>query len=531
MGKFKYIEARQAGWNDNQISAYIASKVAAGEDVFIDKNEYNSFNQVHHESLLKRTADTLAKPFEAVSNALITPVVKTLAKPLGETVASSYEIAGKQAPSWTNANRLASPEQLAAEKFGISPQAYAAAQELKAQGYKGAGFVDIVNALSLLPGSGAAAKGVETLSKGAEVAGGVRFVPQALAAAKAAIPTGAAFGGAYGLAGSLDDGKSMGETALNTLVGAGTGAALGAGLAVAGTGLGMIAKKASETISKDVRAKNIFQDNLDALTRIEDGNASFRKAVAATKDKGIDAKELLAQTDLLYGAVDNTGTIRTTQDGGAVQQLQDFIKPQEDVISRNLAMEGKSVSLSDIERQMIDNVNSSKIKGADKVSALAKVSQEIDGLKLEADAAGNIPLSAVQDAKTYKYANIDYTKPSSKNSDKVVARTLKEFIENNTDSVDVKALNKELAAHYSVLGLLEKLDGKKVSGGKLEKYFAQTMGSIVGSHFGPLGAIVGAELGGGIKGSLMSSTFGRATGNQLEQSQAMRQALSQVTPK
>ena len=58
MGKFKYIEARQAGWTDNQISAYIASKSAAGEDVFIDKNEYNSFNQVHQESLLKKSGST-----------------------------------------------------------------------------------------------------------------------------------------------------------------------------------------------------------------------------------------------------------------------------------------------------------------------------------------------------------------------------------------------------------------------------------------------------------------------------------------
>ena len=82
-----------------------------------------------------------------------------------------------------------------------------------------------------------------------------------------------------------------------------------------------------------------------------------------------------------------------------------------------------------------------------------------------------------------------------------------------------------------MLGLLEKLDGKKVQGGKLGKYFAQTIGSIVGSHFGPLGAIVGAELGGGIKGSLMSSTFGRAAGSQLEQSAAMQKALSQVVPK
>ena len=75
--------------------------------------------------------------------------------------------------------------------------------------------------------------------------------------------------------------------------------------------------------------------------------------------------------------------------------------------------------------------------------------------------------------------------------------------------------------------MLEKLDGKKVEGGKLGKYFAQTVGGMVGSHFGPLGAIAGAELGGGIKGVQMSSKFKGKTGIPLKQSEDMQRAVSQ----
>ncbi len=490
------------------------------------EGEYNA--EEKKKSGLTRFADAVAGPFEAVSNALITPVVGTLARPFGETVASGAELLGKEAPAWTRANRLASPEQLAAEKHGITPQAMEAAMELRERGYKGAGFTDVMNALSLIPGVGLAAKGAETAVAGATIAGGSRFLKGAATAVRAAVPTGAKFGAGYGLAGALDEGASAGETAVRTVLGGAAGAATAAGLAIGVSGLGLAVKRVSELVSKDVRTKNIYKDNLATLNSIEDGNVTFRKAVARTKERGIPAKEILAQTDLLNGAVDNTGTIRTTQDGGAVQQMQDFIAPQEKIISRTLAAEGRSVPLEAVERKMIDNVNASGVRGADKKSALSRVEQEIEGLRLDADEAGNVPLSVIQDAKTYKYANINYENPSSKNTDKLMARTFKEVVEENTKSVDAKGLNSELATFYAVLGLVEKLDGKKVSGGRLGKYFAQTIGSIVGSHFGPLGAIVGAEIGGGIKGSIMSSTFGKASGKVLEQSAAMKKAIQQV---
>lgn len=480
---------------------------------------------------LEKFADKIAGPFEAVSNALIKPVVQTFAKPFGETVASSYEAAGKTAPSWTKANRLAGPELLAATKYGLGAQGNKAAEALKSQGYKGAGFTDVVNALSVIPGEGLVAKGATSLSKGlgtAEV--GTKFFPKLLQSAKVAAPTGAKFGGAYGLAGALDERKSIKDTALQTGIGAVGGALAGAGLAAGTSVLGLGVKKASQLISKDLRSKAAVQANLEGLTQLEGNNAVLRKTIDAAKQKGIDSKKLLAQTDLLQGAVDKDGTIRTTQEGGAISQLQDFLKPQEDVIGKNLVKENKSIPLEQVKQDLVKAINESGIKGADKVTALAKVENEIKGLSLETDASGNIPLAAIHEAKKYKYANIDYLNPANKNTDKVIAKVLKETVENNTESVDVKNLNKELAAHYAVLSLLEKLDGKKVKGGRLGKYFSKTLGAIVGSHFGPLGAIVGSEVSGALSGRTMSSTFGRTVGKALAPSTAMEQAVLKGQP-
>lgn len=299
-----------------------------------------------------------------------------------------------------------------------------------------------------------------------------------------------------------------------------------------------VADKFSSEMSPS-RAGRLVDNRVKELDKLESGNAVIRKAIANGNSKGIDVKRILANTDLLQGAVDNSGTIRTTHDGGAVDQLNEFIKPQEDVISKTLLREGKTIPVSQLEEELKQAINDSPVKGGAKIRALKTLSQDIAGYKLDAvDAEGNpwvegksegephIPLATVHDAKVDKYANIDYSNPESSRTDKVLARALKENVENNTDSVDAKKLNAELAQHYAVLNLLEKLDGKKVAGGRLGKYFAQTVGAVIGGHFGPLGGIVGAEAGGALRGAQMASTFGKGGGTALEQSEAMKEAIA-----
>lgn len=278
-------------------------------------------------------------------------------------------------------------------------------------------------------------------------------------------------------------------------------------------------------LGKPARVKRLVNERIRELDKLESGNSVIRKSIQKSADRGIDVKKIVAETDLLKDAVDKDGTIRTTQEGGAVSQLDDFIRPQEDVISNALVKEGKTIHISEIEKRLKDAVNNSGIKGGAKVRALKNVDQDIEGYMLEADADGNLPLSTVHDAKVDKYSNVDYMNPETSKVDKTIAKALKEIIEENTESVNVKALNRELSEHYAVLNFLEKLDGKKVAGGRLGKYFSQTVGAVVGSNFGPLGALIGSELGGAIKGRLMSSKFSGTTGKVLEQSAAMKEAI------
>ncbi len=367
---------------------------------------------------------------------------------------------------------------------------------------------------SFIPGEGVVRAGIDTLAKN-------QIEKQTLK--KALITSakrGGAFGATYDTAGQLASGEKY--KPLQTVENAALGTALDIGLskvvpAVFKAGINKITSKEAPKVSGLVSKRE------RELQKLESNNTVIRKSFQKAKEKGIDVKKELANSDLLTGSVDDTGTIRTTQEGGPVSRYKEFIAPQESVISKNLEKEGVNIPLSKVRNKMIAGIERDGIKGADKITAINKIDKEIEGLGLDAK-DNSIKLSAVHDAKVYKYANLNYNS-ETRAIDKSIAKSLKEVVEENTNSIDVKNLNKELAKHYTIIGALEKLDGKKVQGGKLGKYFAQTVGGMVGSHFGPLGTIAGAEAGGRIKSGIFSRTFGGKGGKALETSETMKKAM------
>lgn len=271
----------------------------------------------------------------------------------------------------------------------------------------------------------------------------------------------------------------------------------------------------------------IIQKRTEVLQGIEKKNAPLRKLMEKERARGHDPAKDVAGTDLLVDAVNKDGVISTKQPGGAVSQYQELMKPIEGRITQALRSEGKKVPLKVVEDTMRREVESSGVKGASKVKALRQVDDEIAGLKLDADKNGYIDLSDIQAAKIDKYGNVNYLNESGR-VDKAIGRGLKKVIEDNMESLDAKAANAVLSRHMANLRYLESLDGRIVSGGRLGKYFATAVGTVVGSHFGPFGAIAGAELGGRIKGGLMSRTFGKMTGRNMEFSP---EEISALTPR
>jgi hypothetical protein len=301
----------------------------------------------------------------------------------------------------------------------------------------------------------------------------------------------------------------------------GMGTAIGLGIPLVSGAV----QSTKNAFNKDIKANNLIEKRKKDLAVLEDYN-SVSNVVQKHKDRGINVPEIVAGTDLLHGAVDKNGVISTKGDGGAIDQVQKLIKPAEGVIAKNLEREGKSLPLSVIEKKLQSAVDSSGLEGAALTKAHREVAADLAGYARRALPNGEIPLATIHSAKIDKYSNINFmTEAEKQKSGKAIAKALKELVESNTQSVDVKKLNEELSRHYAVINYLEKLDGKRVEGGRLGKHFARVLGGIVGSHFGPLGSIAGAELAGGIKGLTMSSKFGGKIGKSLGHSDAMQKAI------
>ena len=355
-------------------------------------------------------------------------------------------------------------------------------------------------------------------------------------AVKTGVKEGATSGALYGAGSGLQKenasvGSVLKDTAAGTAFGAAGGGIIGGGLGAASYGAGRLASKyipgVAEKIAAqgDPRISNIIAQRQKALQTLEDSYSTVRSTTTKARERGIDSKKILAETDLLADAVDDTGTIRTME---AMNELNEFILPQENVIATNLAREGKIVPLSVVRMKMRSAISKSGLEGEALDNAYRKLDAELAGYGRKADANGNVPLAMIHSAKVNKYKNINYAgDPAVKQADKIIAKVLKRIVEDMSESIDAKRLNDELTSHYSVLSLLEKLDGKKVAGGKLGKYFAQLVGSVVGSNFGPLGSIAGAELAGRLKGGQMASTFSKKIGRNMVASDTMNAAVKQ----
>lgn len=282
--------------------------------------------------------------------------------------------------------------------------------------------------------------------------------------------------------------------------------------------------------------EQIVKKRLDALNEIDSNYANMRKASGFSDDGGLSSRTRVASTDVLVGSIDDTGTIRTKGPNGPIEQYRKLTLDQaEDVVKNNLLRLGEKTSLDEVRIRLEDNVKNSGLEGADLAIALKKIDSEIEGLKLRADENGLIPLSALQDAKISTTNQINYLTPPEINAyRKSVARTYKETIEKNS-SLNVKEINSELSKYLEDISFLERLDGRKVKGGKLGKYFAQISGNIIGGAAGgaiggpigtALGTIAGGELAGRIKGSMLEKSLGGSANKPVTKSPVLQGAIT-----
>lgn len=398
-------------------------------------------------------------------------------------------------------------------------------------------------------------------------------------------------GAAFGLGNSLEAGNDLfsAQTALQTALGAGAGKVLDLVgkplLDAAGKVIGKvtpdvikdISGRGTEAIQKFAATHNIFPEEVskaintgadklekmankpfdaagaiikkpfvktpesiikareNELQKIEGNYSALRKANDFSKDANAGSRTRVASTDVLADSVNEDGLIRTKNPGGAIEQYKkQTIKGSEGVVRKNLARLKETMPIDDVEKALIKEVKGSSLEGADLTKAINGAKKEAAGLALKANKEGEVPLVTLHDAKVNHYNNINYqTPPEVGTYRKAVARALRKLVEDNS-SYDVKPVNEEIGKYLQDVKYLESLDGRRVKGGKLGKYFAQISGNIIGGAAGAAiggipgsaaGTVIGGELAGRIKGSALERTLGGKTGYIAPKSAIIQKAI------
>lgn len=307
---------------------------------------------------------------------------------------------------------------------------------------------------------------------------------------------------ATGLAGLRGEDRT-GTNALIPGIGTGTGLAIGTGIA----GL----QKGGELFTTRGQASRTETKRFEQLSQLERDKPKFFESIADAKKAGVeDPIGFFSQTKYLNGAVDGKGTVNTAK---ARQELKtDVLDPYGKYVRETLVKEGTAISIPDLKRSMVEALRTSDIPGEARLQLRKALTKELEGLANQADKNGKIPLYLIHDAKTFRYANLNYDNPTSKVISKDVARFLKLTIEKHAQSLDVLAYNEQLSGFYALDDVLKALNKSKVEGGRLGTHVSTALGAFIGGQFGsPLLAGAGAMAGKRINEGRLAGAFG---GNQ-----------------
>lgn len=292
------------------------------------------------------------------------------------------------------------------------------------------------------------------------------------------------------------------------------------------------------------QVKTFMEDRVSSqalkdLTELKSKNAKLRNNPLfddASMQRIADAQ---AKTGFLNNATDYDGTIRIKEGGIAQKYREQTIDGSEGVVRQLLKREGAKVNIEEIANAMRVAVDKA-FEGADLVNALRGVEKELAGLRKRADEFGDVTLDKVQDMKIATTKYLDYSKPLAVPFKKIKGSVYRQVIEDKSNVTvkvngkerTIKDINTELQKYYRDIENLEALDGLKVKGGRLGKYFSQTIGALIGSSAGqvagPLGAavggVIGAEAGGALRGAQLARSFGRGGAGELAPNELLQKA-------
>jgi hypothetical protein len=303
-----------------------------------------------------------------------------------------------------------------------------------------------------------------------------------------------------------------------------------------------------QAAKKFSKVDKTVKERVNVLEKIEASRAGLRKLDEKNRTFNQNPRKAAAESDYLVGSVDDTGTVRTIQEGGAVDRVRaERIDPVESTVRDALVKEKRSIAVADVEKKLNNVLRQAGVEGVELTRALNSIKSDIEGLQLRAREMGalegTIPVSLLHDTKIAKADAVNYLNVGEEKVGKARVRAFKELVEDNAD-FNVKDTNRKLSEHLALIEYLKKLDGTKVEGGRLGKYAAQATGMAVGDQLGkaveqipvvgPLlkagSILLGREIGTTAQGRAFKKTFGKNVDIPFEQKVTVPETKTLLLP-
>lgn len=279
------------------------------------------------------------------------------------------------------------------------------------------------------------------------------------------------------------------KTLFGTAVGGGTGLVLGATLPAISASIGKVKEYRnldSLTNKLNQRNKEIFKPTSTQLSDwaekkvnpIETFTREFGLEEIPTSNNTLQLDDFIAQTDARYKA--------------GAEGFNTILRNSPEVNS-----------LSQLEKDALNNFNKSGLKPSQLEQGRIKIAQEFEAIRREAQASGqllgndNIPVAYSDNFKDRFWnatRNFGTEEASLSNAiNKSIGFAFKEGIENAVTDVNVRNFNKQLQELIYLRDFLESRNGEVPgTGGKMLRYTLRIVGGIGGSKGGPLGTLAGS---------------------------------------
>lgn len=252
------------------------------------------------------------------------------------------------------------------------------------------------------------------------------------------------------------------------------------------------------------------EKTVSEIEAIATGNKSNKTWYESNPQNKQTAREIAETTDL-RGTVTKEGTWDTTRPR---EQIQSRIEPYESEGFNMLEKANESTNLARVENKLTEKLADI---GVPKGEIRKTVTAEMKDLKLSVDELGNIKLTELARAKTYAQRDANSARVKKETNTQMkkdaIARAYREAVLDATKT-EVGKVWGEQAKLYRQLDFLQTLNGAKVEGGRLGKYFAEVGGYIGGAAVGtavagPVGTIGGIFAGRAVARSIRSQAFTR----------------------